>query len=93
VLPAGGREWREDVEYATSIALGLVTGALVAQAYASLHMVATQFSSAQFEPGDLRSHISKAFPRLELMSTIFTVAMPVFTGLAAVYTGIRSLLF
>jgi hypothetical protein len=92
VLPADGRGWREDLEYATSIALGLVTGVLVAQAYAGLHAVATQLTSAEIDPGDLRSHISKTFPRLELLSTVFNVAMPVLTGVAAVYTGIRALL-
>jgi len=92
VLPADARAWREDGEYAASIALGLVTGVLVAQAYASLHTVATQLSSAEIEPGDLRSNISKAYPHLELLSTIFSVSMPVLTGVAAVYTGIRALL-
>ncbi len=92
VLPTDGRGWREVLEYATSIALGLVTGVLVAQAYAALHAVATQLTSAEIDPTDLRNHISKTFPRLELLSTIFNVAAPVVTGVAAVYTGIRALL-
>jgi hypothetical protein len=92
VLPTDAMEWREDLEYATSIALGLVTGLLIAHALVRLHLVATQLSSAEIGPGELRGHLSKAFPHLELLSTIFSVAMPVFTGLAAVYTGIRALL-
>jgi hypothetical protein len=92
VFPTDARGWREDLEYATSIALGLVTGVLVAQAYASLHTVATELWTAEIDPDNLRSHISKTLPRLELLSTVFSVAAPVVTGVAAVYTGIRALL-
>jgi len=90
VLPSYPQEWREDIEYAISIALALLTGALVHHAFVELRHVTRQISNAEIEPGDLRKRIARVFPHAELISTIFSVAMPVITGVAAIYTGIRS---
>jgi hypothetical protein len=92
VLPSYPQEWREDIEYAISIALALLTGALVHHAFVELRHVTREISNAELEPGDLRKRVARVFPQAELISTIFSVALPVITGVAAIYTGIRSLM-
>ena len=90
VLPNYPQVWREDIEYAISIALALLTGALVHHAFVELRHVTRQISNAELAPDDLRKRIARVFPHAELVSTIFSVAAPVITGVAAIYTGIRS---
>ena len=92
VLPSYAQEWREAVEYAISIALALVTGALVHHAFVELRRISREISNTELAPDDLRKRVARIFPHAELISAIFTVAMPVITGVAAIYTGIRSLM-
>jgi hypothetical protein len=90
VLPANPHDWREAIEYAISIALALVTGALVHHAFVELRHISREISNTELAPDDLRKRIARIFPHAELISAIFTVAMPVITGIAAIYTGVRS---
>ena len=89
-LPANGHDWREEIEYAISIALALVTGALVHHAFVELRHISREISNSELAPDDLRKRVARIFPHAELISVIFTVTMPVITGIAAIYTGIRS---
>jgi hypothetical protein len=52
--------------------------------------VTREISNAELAPEDLRKRVARVFPHAELVSAIFTVALPVITGVAAIYTGIRS---
>jgi hypothetical protein len=76
LLPDTPRDWREAGEYAASIALGFLTGALVAHARGDHAM---------------QVPLHRLFPHAARMSRVIEVGMPFVTLSFALYAGLKSL--
>ena len=76
LLPETARDWRETAEYAASIALGFLTGALVAHARGDHAM---------------QVPLHHLFPHAARMARVIEVGMPFVTLVFALYAGLKSL--
>ena len=76
LLPETPRDWRESGEYAASIALGFLTGALVAHASGDHAM---------------QVPLHHMFPHAARMARVIEVGMPFVTLIFALYAGLKNL--
>ncbi|KIL98448.1 hypothetical protein CCC_03731 [Paramagnetospirillum magnetotacticum MS-1] len=98
ILPQDGREWREVVEYAFSIFLSYVTGALIVHwlmplkseraADSMVRRMAGSLAKLTSPENESRSQLEK---RIQTLAGTIGTVVPVVTGAASIISGMRKL--